>query len=162
MVEYKFITCWHIHAPLPQVWELIKDIRRWHEWWRGVLEVHEIRKGNEDDIGTCFGHTWRSYLPYKLQFETEISKVLPYECIEAIVSGELKGTGRWKFENGKKNQTIVYYHWNVMTTKPWMNLTAPLLKGVFRSNHNAVMRWGGKGIAKKLNCKVVFSHEDLK
>jgi len=47
---------------------------------------------------------------------------------------------------------IVYiqYNWNVVTTKKRMNTFSFLLRPVFALNHNIVMYWGGKGLAKKL------------
>ena len=39
--------------------------------------------------------------------------------------------------------TAVVYEWNVSTTKPWMNLLAPIARPLFAWNHDWVMRNGG-------------------
>jgi hypothetical protein len=39
----------------------------------------------------------------------------------------------------------VLYEWNVATTKPWMNLIAPIARPVFQWNHDWVMSRGGEG-----------------
>ena len=39
------------------------------------------------------------------------------------------------------------YEWRVHTTKPWMNLLAPVAKPIFAWNHDWVMRNGGTGLA---------------
>jgi hypothetical protein len=159
MAIYNFITYWKVNAPVENAWEVIRDVRKWHEWWHGVLKVYELNKGYGEDHGARFAHTWQSFLPYKLKFETEITQVLLYKSIEANVTGELEGTGRWEFRDEGNGHTTVVYYWHVRTTMAWMNITAPLLSGVFRWNHDTVMRWGSKGLAKKLNCDVKFSSE---
>lgn len=159
MAEYKFVTYWNVDAPVESVWQIIQSVRNWHSWWPGVLEVRELKPGIDDDRGALFAHTWRSFLPYKLKFVTEITDVVPLQTIAATVTGELEGSGKWEFIRDDANRTTVVYYWFVSTTTPWMNITAPLLSNVFRWNHDAVMRWGSKGLSRKLNCHVGFSSE---
>jgi hypothetical protein len=69
-------------------------------------------------------------------------------------TGALTGTGYWRlFE--QDGVTAVTYEWNVRTTKPWMNLLAPVAKPVFEYNHHVVMRWGGEGLARELGCRLL-------
>ncbi|MEO8086019.1 MAG: SRPBCC family protein [Bacteroidota bacterium] len=159
MPEYNFITYLKINASREEVWELIKDLRKWPEWWRGVLDVREISKGSNDDHGTRFAHIWRSLLPYKLKFVTEITGLVPYKSIEASVTGELEGIGRWEFSYNGDSCTSLIYYWRVKTNARWMNLTAPVLSRIFRWNHDTVMRWGALGIARNLKCRVEFRSE---
>jgi hypothetical protein len=159
MAFYKFITWWEIDAPVDPVWKLIQDAPRWHEWWHGVLEVKELHRGDAGYEGTSFAHTWRSFLPYKLEFITKITEVIPLKTICADVTGELEGTGRWEFIQNGNGKTIVVYYWFVKTTRAWMNLTAPFLGGVFRWNHDTVMKWGCEGAGKMLNCRTSFRSE---
>ena len=42
------------------------------------------------------------------------------------------------------------YDWIVEVTKPWMRLSAPLLRPVFAWNHGKVMGWGYQGLTRKL------------
>ena len=51
--------------------------------------------------------------------------------------------------------TAVVYEWNVHTTKPWMNAIAPLAAPVFAWNHDWVMRNGGEGLARLLDCRLL-------
>ena len=156
MPTYKFITYWKLNTTVEEVWNLISDISKWHEWWHGVLEVKVLKTGNDHNLGASFAHTWRSFIPYKLQFVTEVTEIKPYDCIQATVTGELEGTGRWEFRDDGQGGTTVTYFWFVRTTRLWMNLTAPFLSGLFRWNHDTVMRWGGEGVSKKLKCDVTF------
>ena len=157
MADYKFITHWKLNAPLEDIWNIIHDISKWHEWWKGVLEVKVIDDSKHGEIR--FAHTWQSFIPYKLRFETRITEIDPMKSISAIATGELAGTGRWEFLDTGKGDTIVTYYWFVSTTSTWMNITAPFLSWLFRWNHDTVMRWGGEGLAKKLNCDLYFSSE---
>ena len=97
--------------------------------------------------------TWRSFLPYELVFETHTTLVERPFQIEAQVDGELAGTGRWRFFDGR--ETAVTYEWNVHTTRPWMNLLAPIARPVFRWNHNVVMHQGGRGLADLLGAQLL-------
>lgn len=150
MSDYKFVTVWTIDAPLADVWREIKDTTSWPEWWKGVVRVVELKKGNDDGLGSIHRSTWRSALPYTLEFDSEIVRIDEMRLIEARAFGELEGRGLWQFfENG--NGTRVQYDWTVKTTKKWMNFIAPLARPFFKWNHDTIMSWGEAGIKKRLN-----------
>jgi uncharacterized protein YndB with AHSA1/START domain len=152
---YEFITVWRFDAPLEQVWEAIKRSEHWHEWWKGVVKVVELKAGDADGLGSIRRSTWKSALPYRLEFDSEIVRIVPGNVIEARAFGELKGTGLWTLTAENENTTRVRYDWKVKTTKGWMNLISPIAKPFFRWNHNIIMGWGGEGLAKKLSCKLL-------
>ena len=152
---YEFVTVWRFDAPIEKVWAEIKDYGTWNEWWKGVLKVEKLKDGDADDIGTIHRSTWKSKLPYKLIFDSEIVRIEELKLIEARAFGELEGTGLWTFTAEDAQQTRVQYDWKVRTTKSWMNLIAPIAKPFFRWNHDTIMNWGGAGLAKKLNCKLL-------
>lgn len=154
---YEFVTVWRFDAPVEKVWQAIKHSEIWHEWWKGVLRVVELKEGDTDGVGSIRCSTWKSKLPYKLEFDMEIVRVEPMTTIEARAFGELEGTGLWTLTAEDENTTHVRYDWRVKTTKPWMNFIAPLAKPFFRWNHDVIMGWGGEGLAKKLNCKLLES-----
>ena len=155
MSDYEFVTVWRFSAPLGKVWEEIKHSETWNEWWKGVLKVEELKPGDAEGVGKIVRSTWKSALPYKLIFDSEIVRIEPMKIIEARAFGELEGSGLWQFEPENENQTRVQYNWRVRTTKPWMNLVAPLAKPFFRWNHDVIMNWGGEGLAKRLNCELL-------
>ena len=160
MAEYRFITHWKLNAPLEKAWDIIHDVSRWHEWWDGVLEV-KILPADQSGL-IRFAHTWRSFIPYKLKFITWITEIDHLKSITASVTGELEGTGRWEFKDAGNGETMITYYWFVRTKMTWMNVTAPFFSWLFRWNHDTVMRWGGEGLAKKLNCKAEFKSEWLR
>ncbi|HKQ32652.1 MAG TPA: polyketide cyclase, partial [Thermodesulfobacteriota bacterium] len=51
------------------------------------------------------------------------------------------------------------YDWQVETTKPWMNLIAPLARPIFKWNHDVVMKWGAEGLARRLGAVAIEDKE---
>jgi uncharacterized protein YndB with AHSA1/START domain len=154
--DYSFLTTWCLEAAIEPVWEAIYDSERWPEWWRGVERVVEIEPGNDDGVGQLGRYTWRSRLPYELTFEVRTTRVERPHLLVGEALGELAGTGRWRlFESG--GATAVLYEWDVRTTRPWMNLLAPLARPVFAWNHHWVMNSGANGLARLLGARLLVA-----
>jgi hypothetical protein len=122
--------------------------------------VVELAPGTEDGVGQLSRYTWRSKLPYELEFEMRTTRVAQPVLLEGEATGELAGTGRWRLleQDGPSTGapvTVVTYEWNVATTKPWMNLLAPVARPVFAWNHDWVMGNGGEGLARLLGCRLL-------
>lgn len=152
MYRYEFITNWRVFAPVADVWQIIHQTEKWPEWWKGVLLVKELKPGDESGLGAIHRSTWRSVLPYTLEFDSEVISIEKHNFIEARAFGELDGLGLWQFESNG-DSTHVRYDWKVSTTKQWMNLLAPVAKLIFRWNHDAIMGWGEKGLKRKLEMR---------
>ena len=148
MADYRFLTSWLLECERERAWDVLEDTVRWPEWWRGVVSVDELERG-EDRIGSRYRISWRSRLPYPLTFEFVVEEVHRPTGMSGSASGELQGRGRWRlFE--QDGVTAVLYEWEVATSKRWMNLLAPLARPVFAYNHDVVMGWGGEGLARRL------------
>ena len=152
---YEFVTIWRFDAPIEKVWDAIKQSENWSDWWKGVIKVVELKAGDADGIGKIIRSTWRSALPYTLEFDSEVVRIEELKLIEARAFGELEGIGLWTLTAENENLTTVRYDWKVKTTKAWMNYLAPIAKPFFRWNHDTIMNWGGRGLAKKLGCKLI-------
>ena len=152
--HYSFDTNWELKASLEDVWNAIYNSLEWPQWWRGVKSVIEIQKNDENGISGIRKYTWKSFLPYELKFSMHLTEKEQLKRLKGVAFGELEGTGEWTFTHldGIVN---VHYNWNIITTKRWMNTFAFLLKPVFKFNHDVVMYWGGKGLAKKLGTKLL-------
>jgi uncharacterized protein YndB with AHSA1/START domain len=157
--EYSFLTTWCLEAPRDRVWPAIRDSQRWPEWWRGVRSVRKVADGDADGVGEVGRYTWRSRLPYDLDFEMTTTRVAEPYLLEGMAEGELAGVGRWRLfaGGGATPVTAVVYEWNVRTTKPWMNRLGPVAAPVFAWNHDWVMRNGGEGLARLLGCRLLAS-----
>lgn len=154
MRAYAFVTIWRVNAPIESVWNEIYHSTEWPTWWRGVESVIEVRKGDENGIGSIYRFTWKSKLPYRLSFEMQTIRIEPPLLLEGIAIGELEGRGLWQLSS-EGSETVVRYDWKVQTTKRWMNLFAPIARSVFEWNHNVVMSWGAKGLEKRLGVNVL-------
>jgi hypothetical protein len=153
MASYSFLTTWILDAPRTDVWDAIYGVERWPEWWRGVRSVEKLEPGDADGVGALYRQEWRSVIPYPVRFEARITRIELPHLIEADAAGELAGTGRWRFFEGR--ETAVTYEWNVRTTRAWMNAVAPFARPVFRWNHNVVMHQGGRGLADLLGARLL-------
>ena len=118
------------------------------------MQVDERDSGGPDRVGARFAIEWRSRLPYPVGFEFTVDRVERPHLMAGSAAGELAGTGVWRlFEDG--GATAVVYDWQVSTTKRWMNLLSPIARPVFEYNHDVVMRWGGEGLARRLDARLL-------
>ena len=154
MASYAFLTTWLLDSPREPVWEAIYDQASWPRWWRGVERAEEVRAGEGDGVGTVARMTWKSLLPYRVEFEVTTTRVEPFHLMEGDAVGELTGVGRWRLYE-HESHTAVLYEWNVATTRAWMNRLAPLLRPAFEWNHDWVMAHGGEGISRLLGCRLL-------
>lgn len=150
MTRYSFITAWKLEAPLDKVWDVIYHSEKWSEWWDSVSDVIELKKGDESGLGSIKKYKWKTPLGYTLSFDVETTKVEPPTCLEGIAKGELNGIGKWHL-SGNDIHTNVIYHWDVHTTKSWMNYLTPIARPIFRWNHDRVMDKGYSGLCRLLN-----------
>ena len=156
--QYRFSTTWRIEAPLPAVWAAVRDASHWPRWWKNVERVVEIASGTSEGIGAVHRYTWKGVLPYRIVFDMHVTHVDPLIALEGEATGDVRGTGRWQFSNDG-DATIVRYDWQIHTSRPWMNLLAPVARPFFRWNHDVVMREGGKSLARLLNARLVSIEE---
>ncbi len=154
MAEYRFLTTWLLDAPRRRAWDELHDAASWPEWWKGVERVDQHEAGDEQGVGSRYTIAWRSRIPYPLEFEFHVEEVEEPHRMAGRAFGDLEGTGVWRlWEEG--GLTAVVYDWDVVTTKPWMNVLAPVAAPVFRWNHDVVMRQGGEGLARRLGARLV-------
>ncbi len=151
--SYRFLTTWVVDAPREDVWEVLYEIERWPEWWRGVEVVEKLADGDDEGRGSVYRHRWRSVLPYRVGFEMRTTRIERPLVLEGEARGELEGIGRWRLHEGEA--TAVTYEWVVRTTRAWMNALAPFGRPVFVWSHNVVMRWGGECLARRLGVRLL-------
>lgn len=154
MSDFHFVTVWRIESPLEPVWDSIYHFEDWPKWWKGVESTEVLAQGDANRIGYRTHQIWKSELPYKLDFETTVSRMEPMSLIEVQSGGELDGTGLMRFQP-QNGGTVFQVDWIVRTTKTWMTLMTPLLKPAFAWNHETIMNWGAESLTKKLGIKPI-------
>lgn len=154
MAEYRFVTFWHIRAPLQAVFDAVLESRQWPQWWRGAQEVRELEAGDSQGIGSIRRYVWRSPTLYRVRFDARTESIeRPYR-IRASVSGDLAGSGHWHFSHDRQI-TTVRYEWHVRTMRKWMSMLAVLLRFPFAVNHRILMRRGAHGLAARLQAPLL-------
>ena len=159
MGAYRFVTEWQVGAPIDTIWEELTHPDDWPAWWKGVEKVEPIGRAASpvsggEHMGERRRYTWKSRLPYRLVFDLELVRSERPHLLEGRASGELEGTGTWTLSE-RDGGTRVRYAWAVRTTRPWMNIPFPFVRQIFELNHDAIMRWGGQGLARRLGVRVV-------
>lgn len=154
MDEYHLIAVWRIAASQQRVFDAICDSLHWPDWWPGADGVVEVKAGDSTGIGSVRRYVWKGHLPYRLAFDAKTTRVAAPDLLEADVSGDLAGTGRWSFSHAD-GVTSVHYEWHVRTTRLWMSLSAPLVRRIFVMNHHALMKRGAQGLAQHLDAHLV-------
>jgi hypothetical protein len=119
-----------------------------------VQEARELTPGDAQGIGRRVRYVIKGRLPLRLAFEATVTRSVPPRDQELQAEGELTGTGRWSFEQHGE-VTTARYTWDVRTTRPWMNLLAPLARPLFTWNSKGVMLQAGEGLARFLGVPLV-------
>lgn len=154
MAEYKFVTRWHIAAPIEQVWDAIVHSENWMQWWTAVDSVEELATGEASGVGNIRRFVWKTPLKYTLTFETCVVRIQAPVLLEATATGDAEGHGLWQLATTDRG-TEVYYTWTVRTTKPWMNMLAAIARPLLEWNHNVIMEQGGEGLAAYLEANLI-------
>jgi len=155
MAYYEFLSTWCVDAPIEAVFDVLQDSKGYPAWWKGVTSVDLLEPGDQLGVGQLNRFSWRSVLPYTLDFDMRVSRVEPLRLIEGHATGELEGVGVWRIFGGPC--TAVVYDWRVRTTAPWMNLLGPLARPAFAWNHDLVMSQGARGLADALGARLIAS-----
>ncbi|WP_166355265.1 hypothetical protein [Phytoactinopolyspora limicola] len=152
--RYTFGSVWHIQAPLSRCWEfLAAPSQQWLDWWPRLRDI-DVRR-TDGLVGSLARCTWQSPVGYRLHTELLVTDVRARHGVEMTTRGDLAGVAFVGFaelpdRNGTRG-TRIEVTWRVMTTRRWMNLSAPLLRPLFTWGHAAVMRGGERGLNATLS-----------
>ena len=141
---YRFQSEWWLEASRLRVFEALKDLESYVEWWPEVKEVKRIAEGRFEMVA-------RATLPYELRFITSQS-VLDESTgiIEAGLRGDLNGFSRWTLSQ-RNGHTVAVFDEEVHTGKRLLNVLAPVARPAFRYNHTLMMRHGQEGLQRLLS-----------
>lgn len=154
MADYRFVTTIEIASPVARVWEEVGRAERWATWWPGLVRVRELEPGDEQGRGALWEFTFKSRLPYRLSFRGRVTRIDPLERMDLEAVGELEGIAVYELTD-MGSSTRMKLTWTVRTTKPWMNILAPVARPFFAWNHDVLMKAGGRGLARKLGSEVI-------
>jgi hypothetical protein len=136
--EYVFVDEWDVDAPQAVVYEILADARSYPDWWKPVYGTVE-----GDRQQTL--HHFKGRLPYKLKMQAEMVREDPPRQFEVLVDGDLRGKGIWTLEQ-RNGKTHVRWDWIVFADKPLLRVLTPILRPLFRWNHNWAVARAREGL----------------
>ena len=159
--RFVLISRWHLDCAIEAAWQRVSAIRHWPQWWPNVsaVRVEDDTARTEPPVTPRVGSTawidWTTRLGYGLRLRVTTTRVLPPFELEGTAQGDLNGQGLWVLEPLSGDGVLVTYRWDVLLNRPWMRVTAPLLRPIFSWNHFDVMRSGAKAMAHSLGCRLL-------
>jgi hypothetical protein len=148
--EYLFVTRWRLPGTVEQVSDLLGDTDTLTRVWPSLYSwAWVLNPGDERGVGKELLVETRGHLPYTLRWAFRVTESRhPYGySIEAW--GDMVGSGVWTLEPDG-DATRVTYEWRVRAEKLLLKWLSPLLKPLFRSNHDRVMADGEAGLRREL------------
>lgn len=149
MVHYQFETELVLTAPMDEIFETVRHVERYHEWWPSVRRSELVTAGNEAGIGHHTSHMIRGPLGYRMRFDLKAIEIEHPRHARYLVRGDLIGTATYLLEPSAEG-TLVRFLWNVSTTKRWMAMLGPITRATFLWSHSAVMREGARAMGTLL------------
>jgi mannose-6-phosphate isomerase-like protein (cupin superfamily)/uncharacterized protein YndB with AHSA1/START domain len=130
--EYRFVDEWDVAAPQAAVFEAISDARTYPTWWSPVYI--DVDADGPAVLGKTSRQHFKGRLPYHLHTESTIVRLEASHVIEADVTGDLRGHGKWTLTPTEAG-THVRFDWEVFADKRLLRILTPLLRPAFRWNH---------------------------
>jgi hypothetical protein len=152
--RYHFEDHWEVPYPLDEVWTVLSRPREFLVWWRGVyLSVEPLDDSTGPKVGARVAAVARGWLPYKLRFTIETTKLEKPHLIAFKATGDFETDESRGLLTTNGSGTHVVLDWNPIVEKPVVKFLSLLLKPVFRWNHNWTMVRGQRQIIEHLSTK---------
>lgn len=132
--EYVFIDEWDVDAPREAVFLALADAGTYPEWWTPVYIA--VETDGPPQVGRVSEHKFKGQLPYHLKTRSEIVGYEPPESFAVEVEGDLTGRGVWTLTELDHGGVHVHFDWRVIADRPLLRYLTPVLRPVFRWNHN--------------------------
>lgn len=131
--EYVFVDEWDVAAPIAAVFDALADATSYPTWWTPVYI--DVEADGEARVGQVSHQHFKGRLPYHLHTTSEITRLDRPTAVGADVSGDLRGRGLWTL-TPTDGGTHVRFDWRVFADRPLLRALTPVLRPLFRSNHN--------------------------
>ncbi len=117
--EYVFVDEWDVDAPIEAVYDVLAEARTYPEWWKPVYISVE-------GDGQVTRHRFKGRLPYTLEMRSEMVSEDRPNRFEVRV---------WTL-TAREGGTHVHFDWVVFADHPLVGALTPVLRPLFRWNHN--------------------------
>jgi uncharacterized protein YndB with AHSA1/START domain len=145
--EYVFVDEWDVDAPREAVYDSVVDARTYPDWWKPVYISVE---GDE----RVTQHHFKGRLPYTLKMRAELVSTDRPNGFEVAVDGDLRGKGVWTFTE-RDGRTHVRWDWIVFADRALLRYLTPILRPLFRFNHNWAVARAREGLEPYAKRKAV-------
>jgi hypothetical protein len=155
---YEFLDRWFVPGATPEeVYDVIGDATAYPRWWGDVFldvggDAGPPRPGRRNTVVA------KGFLPYRLHFETETVEAERPSRIAMRLSGEFEGGGEWRIaaaEGGTRAELL----WRPIVAKPLVKHLTPVLRPLFRANHNWTMVRGQRHIGAEVERRRAASRD---
>jgi uncharacterized protein YndB with AHSA1/START domain len=133
MRPYVFVDEWDVAAPPEAVFAAIADARTYPEWWRPVYL--DVDADGPAELGKESRQHFKGRLPYHLHTRSRVVALDAPRTVTADVDGDLRGRGTWTL-TPTQSGTHVRFDWQVHADRRLLRALTPILRPVFRWNHN--------------------------
>jgi uncharacterized protein YndB with AHSA1/START domain len=130
---YVFVDEWDVAAPPEAVFAAIADARTYPEWWRPVYL--DVDADGPAELGKESRQHFKGRLPYHLHTRSRVVALDAPRTVTAEVDGDLRGRGTWTL-TPTQSGTHVRFDWQVHADRRLLRALTPVLRPVFRWNHN--------------------------
>jgi uncharacterized protein YndB with AHSA1/START domain/mannose-6-phosphate isomerase-like protein (cupin superfamily) len=131
--EYLFVDEWDVAAPQQAVFDALADARTYPRWWTPVYI--DVDADGPPVLGKVSSQHFKGRLPYHLHTRSTITRLEPPHVVEGDVEGDLRGRGTWTL-TPVPGGTHVRFDWRVLADRKLLRTLTPVLRPVFRWNHN--------------------------
>ena len=145
---YRFLDRWVVRAPIERVYDAIGEVLEYERWWTDFVIHAEGDKGPPAP-GKRNELLVKAYLPYKVNFGLEVIEAEPPRRIYSRLSKDFDGTGEWLLEE-TDGTTVATLDWRPSVNHALIRHLTPVLRPLFRSNHNWAMRRGERQLREYL------------
>jgi quercetin dioxygenase-like cupin family protein/uncharacterized protein YndB with AHSA1/START domain len=131
--EYLFVDEWDVAAPREAVFDALADARTYPQWWTPVYV--DVDADGPPVLGKVSRQHFKGRLPYHLHTQSTITRLEWPSVVEGDVEGDLRGRGLWTLTE-IPGGTHVRFDWRVFADRKLLRTLTPVLRPVFRWNHN--------------------------
>ncbi len=142
--EYAFVDEWDVAAPVEAVFDALADARTYPDWWKPVYETVEAE--GPPALGQVSRQHFKGRLPYRLNTSSRVVRLEPPHVVAGDVEGDLRGSGTWTVTSTGEGATHVRFDWTVYADKPLLKVLTPVLRPLFRWNHNWAIARAREGL----------------
>jgi uncharacterized protein YndB with AHSA1/START domain len=141
--DYVFLDEWDVDAPAEAVFEALADARTYPDWWRPVYIA--VEADGPPEVGRVSQQHFKGRLPYTLRTRSTIARIDSPRELEVSVVGDLTGHGTWTL-TPRDGGVHVRFDWRVIADRPLLRYLTPVLRPLFRWNHNWSVRRAIEGL----------------